>query len=348
MHDFYSDTKALPSKAMLEFGISCPVGDEQKNEDPTTLDLCARVATLLGKEAAVYLPSGTMCNQIAISLHTSPGDEVICEESAHIIHYEGGGPAAMSGVMIHGIRGDHGLFKAADVTGAIRPASRYMPQSRLLCVEQTSNLGGGTVWPLDQLNDVALRARAAGLATHMDGARLMNACVRSGIVAADYTRNYDSCWIDFTKGLGAPVGAVLAGSQEFIDRAWRVKQRIGGAMRQSGVIAAHCIYALENNVERLAKDHSLAAKIAAELTKIPGIQLAGQVETNIIIADLGGDMPTADSLVQRLRSDGVLVGAFGPRRIRIVTHLDVDEKSAEALLACLANHLSKGGIKAAQ
>lgn len=340
MFDFYSDTKTKPSMAMREAVLAADVGDEQKDEDPTTQDLCNRVAALLGKEAAVFLPSGTMCNEIAIRVHTQPGDEIICERSSHIINYETGGPAAISSVMIHAIDGENGMFEPEQVTQAIRPKSRYMPESRLVCVEQTANLGGGAVWPEEKIRNVAQVAKEADLATHMDGARLMNAVVKSGIPADSWTQGYDSCWIDFTKGLGAPVGAVLAGSTEFIHQAWRIKQQIGGSMRQSGVIAAMCLYALENNVDRLADDHDLAASIAQRVSTMGKVTNVLPVETNIVIFDVADDAPDAATLVSLLEDDGVLIGAFGHRRIRIVTHLDVNDDAGNALCRSLEKHLS--------
>lgn len=340
MFDFYSDTKTKPSMAMREAVLTADVGDEQKDEDPTTRELCNRVAMLLGKEAAVFLPSGTMCNEIAIRVHTKPGDEVICERSSHLICYETGGPAAISSVMIHAVDGENGMFEPEQVTQAIRPQSRYMPISRLVCVEQTANLGGGAIWPQDKIRNVAHVAHDAGLATHMDGARLMNAVVKSGVPADTWTQGYDSCWIDFTKGLGAPVGAVLAGSEEFIHQAWRIKQQIGGSMRQSGVIAAMCHYALEHNVDRLTDDHDLATSIAKRVSAMDRVTRVLPVETNIVIFDMAADAPDAASLVSKLEDDGILIGAFGHRRIRIVTHLDVNPKAAEALCQSLEKHLS--------
>ena len=219
MHDFYADTKTKPTPEMRKVVLDCVVGDEQKDEDPTTTELCTRVAELLGKEAAVFLPSGTMCNEIAIKVHTNPGDEVICEDSCHILNFETGGPGAISGVMIKALHGQNGVFDPEQVRAAIRPNSRYMPKSTLLCVEQTANLGGGAIWPLKKLKAVTAVAKEAGLSTHLDGARLMNAVVKTGIPAATYAESFDTVWIDFTKGLGAPVGAVLAGSEEFIGMA---------------------------------------------------------------------------------------------------------------------------------
>ncbi len=325
---------------MREAALDAVVGDEQKDEDPTTRELCERVAALLGKEAAVFLPSGTMCNEIAIRVHTKPGDEVICERSCHLINFETGGPAAISGVMIQPIDGMNGTFTAAQLRQVIRPESRYAPESRLVCVEQTANMAGGAVWPLDQINDVANAAKEAGLATHMDGARLLNAVVKSGISAARWTEGYDSCWIDFSKGLGAPVGAVLAGSSAFINQAWRIKQQIGGAMRQSGILAAMCLYGLDNNVERLAEDHDLAARIAEALATFDHVDRILPVDTNIIIFDVSEGAPTAPEIVASLEQDGILAGAFGERRIRLVTHLDVDKNAGDVLCKSLAALLS--------
>ncbi len=324
---------------MRQTVLDAEVGDEQKAEDPTTTKLCKRVAELLGKEAAVFLPSGTMCNEIAIKVHTHPGDEVICERTCHIVHFEGGGPAAISGAMIHALDGTNGFLDPEQIRSAIRPASRYAPRSRLLCVEQTANLAGGRVWPLDQLKAVSNVAKEAGMATHMDGARLMNAVVQSGISAAEWAESYDSCWIDFSKGLGAPVGSVLAGSQDFIEHAWIVKQQLGGAMRQSGILAAMCLYALDHHVDRLADDHALANSIAERIGKLRSVEKLLPVDTNIVIFDLMPDAPTATELAHLCESDGVIIGDFGERRIRIVTHLDVDQKSGDALCAAMANHL---------
>ena len=339
MIDFYSDTKTKPTRAMREAMLDATVGDEQKFEDPTTTRLEERVAELLGKQAAVFLPSGTMCNQIAVHLHTRPGDEFLCDRTCHIVNSEGGGASAFSGVAPRIIEGVRGVFEPAQVTEAIRPRSRYIPRSSLLCAEQTANMGGGRVWPLKTLAAVAETAKAAGLATHLDGARLMNAVVATGTPARDYCAPYDSCWIDFTKGLGAPVGAVLAGSRSFIERAWALKQRTGGSMRQSGVIAAMCLHALDHHIDRLADDHKLAQRIAAEITLMKGAAALLPVDTNIVIFDLAEDAPDAPTLVERLRAEGVLIGAFGPRRIRIVTHLDVDQAAGEALIAALKRHI---------
>lgn len=341
MYDFYSDTKTKPSRAMREAVLVADVGDEQKDEDPTTRALCERVAALLGKEAAVFLPSGTMCNEIAINAHIRPGEEIICERSCHIVGFEGGAPAAFSGAMIKALDGVHGTLFPDQVEAAISGGSRYTPRSRLVCVEQTANMAGGGVWPVDQLQAVAAVAKRAGLATHMDGARLMNAVVESGVSAKEQCAGYDSCWIDFSKGLGAPVGAVLAGSATFIERAWFIKQQMGGAMRQSGVLAAMCLYALDHNIERLADDHALAKSIAERLRALPNVAQVLPVATNIVIFDLTDDAPSAGELVERCAGDGITIGAFGARRIRVVTHLDVGVQAGNALCDSLARHLSQ-------
>lgn len=335
MHNFYSDTQTKPSRAMLETALTATVGDEQQGADATTRSLEERVAALLGKEDAVFLPSGTMCNQIALRVHCRPGDEVICERTCHIVNFEGGGGSAIAGIAPRTIDGVNGIFQPADVAAAIRPANRHAPISRLLAAEQTANMGGGAVWPHETLGAVATTARQAGLATHMDGARLLNAVVASGVSAAAFAEHYDSVWIDFTKGLGAPVGAALAGSRDFIKEAWRCKQQMGGAMRQSGVIAALCDWALEHNVDRLADDHRLAQTIAAGLREIPAISSILPCETNILIFEVDKDAISAPELAGRLAADGIKLGAFDDRRLRIVTHLDVDEDAAEALLTAL-------------
>src|SRR3954454_21904877 len=231
--NLYSDTQTRPTAAMKDAMMRAEVGDEQHGDDPTVHALCDRMAALTGKQAAMFLPSGTMCNVIAILTHCQKGDEIVAHETAHILTSEGGTHAALTGAQIMGLRGPRGMFSADDLRAAIRPKTRYTPPQRLLEVEQTANIGGGAVWPLAQLNAVAEIAHEQGWATHMDGARLMNACVAAGIAAKDVVAGYDSVWLDFTKGLGAPLGAVLCGSSEFIGAAWRWKQRLGGCRRRT-------------------------------------------------------------------------------------------------------------------
>jgi threonine aldolase len=341
MIDLYSDTRTKPTPGMRRALAEAEVGDEQAMLDPTVNALCERVAELLGKEAAVYLPSGTMCNQIAARVHCRQGDEIILAATAHPIFAESGGPAALAGVMLRGLEGERGMFTADQVRAAIHPlAFRHAPRSRLLEVENTTNVGGGAVWPLARIHEVTGVAREHGLACHMDGARLMNAVVASGTPAADYAAPFDSLWIDFSKGLGAPVGAVLAGPKAFIHEAWRVKQQIGGAMRQAGIIAAACLYALDHHVERLAEDHANARHLAEGLAGIPGVAIdPGSVETNIVWFEVEGRMSAAD-VSSALRERDVLIGAYGQRRMRAVTHLDVGRADIDAALRTLARILS--------
>lgn len=337
--DLYSDTKSLPTDAMRQFMMAAEVGDEQKDEDRNVLALCERVAGLLGKEAAVFLPSGTMCNEIALAVHCRPGEEVICDRSAHIINFEAGGPGALAGVMIKAVAGERGMFSAEQLRQAIRPDSRYAPVSRLVCIEQTANLGGGAIWPLGAIEDVAAVARNAGLALHLDGARLLNAVVETGIAAAAYAQPFDSAWLDLTKGLGCPVGAVLAGSREFTRQAWRLKQRWGGAMRQSGFLAAAGLYALDHHVERLADDHANARLLAAGLKGIPGIAVSGAIETNMVFFDIAETGLTAQQLVSVLKASGIGLGAFGATTIRAVTHLGISRADIERTISAIGDAL---------
>jgi threonine aldolase len=313
------------------------VGDEQRGLDPTTRELQDRVARLLGHEAGLFLPSGTMCNEIALRLHIRPGgDELIVDRTAHPVNYEAGGPAQLAGAMVRTLEGDRGVFEAAQVEAALRtPGDRHEPRSRLVSVEQTTNMGGGRVWPLETIREVLGIARAHDLRAHLDGARLMNAVVASGISAKDYAGGFDTAWIDFTKGLGAPVGAVLVGSRELIDEAWRWKQMLGGAFRQSGIVAAGCLYALDHNVDRLATDHENARVLAEGLAELPGVTLdPSSVETNIVIFGV----EDAPALVEKL-ADRVELSAVDTRRVRAVTHLDVSREDVERALEAVAEEL---------
>jgi threonine aldolase len=331
--DLYSDTLTKPTAEMRQFMCNAEVGDEQKGEDPTVNLLQNTVAELLGKEAAVFLPSGTMCNQIAIKLHCRPGDEVLLDKTAHPLNFEGGAPAALSGVMVRGLEGVRGVFTAEQVKAAVRPMSRYQPRTRLVSVEQTSNLGGGTVWRLQTIQAVCTMARQHQLATHLDGARLFNAVVASGVAASNYAAGFDSAWIDLSKGLGAPVGAVLAGSKDFITEAWQWKQRLGGAMRQAGIIAAGGVYALKHHVQRLAEDHLHARLLAEGLAEIPGLTLNPlEVETNIVIFDVSQTGVSAQEFVSRLSAHGLRMSAYGHSTLRAVTHLDISRRDVEQAL----------------
>ena len=326
--DLYSDTITRPTEGMRRFMANAEVGDEQKREDPSTRHLEEQVSELLGKEEAVFLPSGTMCNQIAIRVHCGPGDEIILDKTAHVRNHEGAGAAALSGAFVYPVEGRRGIFDREELEAAIRPINNHHPRSRLVIVEQTSNGGGGTVWPLETIEEVCDTAEKWGLARHMDGARLLNAVAESGISAQTYAAPFDSVWIDFSKGLGAPVGAALAGSREFIDEAWRWKHQFGGAMRQSGVIAAAGTYALMNHVDRLAEDHANARVLGAGIDAIEGIR-AEPVTTNMVFFDVSELGCTAMEFNDALMAHGIRVSTPGGTRCRALTHLDVFRQDVE-------------------
>ena len=343
MVNLYSDTQTRPTPEMRAAIAAAEVGDEQRGDDPTVRALEERVAALLGHEAAVFLPSGTMCNEIAIRLHIRPGgDEILLGRETHPLRFEGGAPAALSGAVMTVVDGEAGMFTPDALDAAIRahPAGdRYAPRPRLVCVEQPTNMGGGRVWPLEQVEAVVEVARSHGLRTHLDGARLMNAVVASGIDAASWAGRFDSAWVDFTKGLGAPVGACLAGSAELISEAWRWKQMLGGAMRQAGIIAAGGLYALDHHVDRLADDHARARRLADGLGGLPGVELdPAMVETNILVFAV----PDAPAFCDVLAREDVLVIPLDARRVRAVTHLDVDDAGIERALEAAAAALGAG------
>jgi threonine aldolase len=340
MVNLYSDTQTRPTPEMREAIARAEVGDEQRRADPTVVALEERVAALLGHEAAVFLPSGTMCNEIAIRLHIRPGgDEILLGRDTHPLRFEGGAPAAVSGAVMTVVEGEASMFTAEALDAAIRAhpsGDRYAPRPRLLCVEQPTNMGGGRLWPLAQVEAVLAVARDHGLRAHLDGARLLNAVVASGVEAATWTRGFDSAWVDFTKGLGAPVGACLAGSAELVAEAWRWKQMLGGAMRQAGIVAAAGLYALDHHVERLADDHARARRLAEGLARLPGVDIEpATVETNIVIFSV----PDAPAFCDALRRADVMMLAVDPRRVRAVTHLDVDDSGIERALDAAADVL---------
>jgi threonine aldolase len=349
MVNLFSDTQTRPTPEMRDAIARAEVGDEQRRDDPTTIALEERVAALLGHEAAVFLPSGTMCNEIAIRLHIRPGgDEILLGRDTHPLRFEGGAPAALSGAVMTIVEGEASMFTADALDAAIRehaPGDRYAPRPRLVCVEQPTNMGGGRVWPLNEVQAVLDVARAHGLRAHLDGARLMNAAVASGVDAASWARGFDTAWLDFTKGLGAPVGACLAGSAELIAEAWRWKQMLGGAMRQSGIVAAAGLYALDHHVDRLADDHARAKRLAEGLAELPGVVLDPQtVETNIVIFSV----PDAPAFCAALEREGVGMLPVGPDRVRAVTHLDVDDDGIERALRAARGALdATGGVRVA-
>ena len=333
--NLYSDTQTRPTDGMRQAIAGAEVGDEQKREDPTVNRLQDRVAELLGHDAGLFLPSGTMCNGIGFRLHIrAGGDELLLHRWSHPIVAEAGGPAELAGAMVNRLDGDGGMFTADAVEEALWPEDRYMPRSRLVAVEQTTNMGGGRVWPLEQIRAVQDVAERHGMRTHLDGARLLNAVVASGVSAADYASGFHTAWLDFSKGLGAPVGAVLCASRELIEEAWRWKQMLGGAMRQAGVLAGGCLYALDHHVERLAEDHENACVLADGLRSI-GLDVLPQ-ETNIVIASV--DDPAA--VIAALAAEDVRISSAGRGRIRCVTHLDVDRAGVDTALAAFEKVLA--------
>src|ERR1700744_2024339 len=325
-----SDTQTRPTRGMREAMARAEVGDEQIGDDPSVNLLCERVAGLLGKQAAVFVPSGTMCNVAATLVHCRPGDEILAHGSAHIIAREGGAHAALGGFQITALSGADGQFTPETFRKALHPRTRYQPPQVLVSVEQTANIGGGTIWKKAALDEIVSIAHAAGMATHMDGARVLNAAVAPGISARDMASGWDSAWIYFSKGLGAPIGGAIAGSRAFIDQVWRWKQRLGGSMRQAGVAAAACVYALDHHVDRLADDHANARALARGLTQIEGIEVQ-QPETNLVFFKPDGAGVSADRMVAELRKRGVLLATMDGR-IRACLHLDVTADMVEEMV----------------
>lgn len=333
--NLYSDTQTQPTPAMRQAMANAPVGDEQRGEDPTVNSLCERVAELLGMEAALYLPSGAMCNLIAIKTHTQPGDAIICERECHIVRAECGGAGLASGVIIDPIDSADGIFSVNEVEDRVRHLSLglYAPPPRLLCIENTHNFAGGTVWPIARLDAMAETAPKLGLSSHIDGARMMNAAVALGVPARRLCRGYDSVWIDFSKGLGAPVGAALAGSRAFIDKARRYKHLFGGAMRQAGIIAAGALYALEHNIDRLADDHANATRFADGLLNIGGFALVNgrMPQTNIVFFNITKPGIEAADFAKAMKERGVDLSLLHGR-LRAVTHLNVSTPDIDRAL----------------
>jgi threonine aldolase len=328
--DLRSDTVTRPTPGMRAAMQAAEVGDDVFHEDPTVNRLEEKVAALLGKEAAVYLPSGTMSNQIGVKAHTQPGDELLCDVKCHIVNNEAGGPAALSGVMCRTIEGDCGVLDVTQLDGKVRGANEHHARTRLVCLENTHNKGGGRVYPLEQIHAISAWARRNGLAMHLDGARLWNAVVATGTPAKTWGEPFDSVSVCFSKGLGAPVGSALAGPREYIARARRVRKLFGGGMRQAGVIAAAALYALENHVERLAEDHRNARVIAGAIADTPGLRLTPpEVETNLIWFEVDPELGPAKAVAAALKERGVLVHIMGPTALRACTHLDVSAAQAE-------------------
>lgn len=333
--DLRSDTVTKPTPAMREAMCAAPVGDDVFGEDPTVNALETRMARLFGHEAGLFCASGTMANQIAINVHTRPGDEVICDEGAHIYRYEGGGTMATSGCSMKLLQGDRGRYTAEQVQEAVNdPANPHLPISRMVSVENSANRGGGSIWSLATVARLRTTCNERGLALHMDGARLFNAMAVDGHTASAWGAPFHSVSICLSKGLGAPVGSVLIGSKEFVDRARRVRKRIGGGMRQAGMLAAAGLYALDHHVARLGEDHRRAQHLGEALSKRTDVHEVLPVETNIVVASLSpGSDPAA--MVAKFKEQGVLVALFGPRTVRMVTHLGIDDQAMEQALAAI-------------
>ncbi|MEL6900017.1 MAG: low-specificity L-threonine aldolase [Cyanobacteria bacterium J06606_4] len=338
MIDLRSDTVTQPTPEMRQAMLQAPVGDDVLGDDPTVQALEAYVADLLGKEAAVYMPSGTMTNQVALRSHTQPGDEIVLEAEAHIYYYEGGGPAALSGVTCRLIPGEGGVFSAADIERSLRPSDPHFPHTRLVCVENTHNRSGGRIFPLSTIRDIAEVCDRHQLRLHMDGARFWNACVATGISEAEYAAPFDTVSVCFSKGLGAPVGSALVGTAEQMARARRFRKMFGGGMRQAGIIAAGALYALQHQRDRLADDHDNAQKLAQGLQDIKGISIdVAAVETNIVNFEVTHH--GAAEVVKSLAQAGVGVLASGPNKIRAVTNLMVSSAQISQAIEEIAKAL---------
>jgi threonine aldolase len=336
--DLRSDTKTKPSAGMRAAMATAAVGDEQLDEDPSVNALTARVAALTGKSRGLFLPSGTMCNLIAVLVHCRPGDEVIAADISHLISSESGGAAAIAGTQIRPVRTERGIFTAEQAEAVMRPKKINAPATRLIHVEQTVNRGGGAIWPIDTLRGLASFAREQRLPVHMDGARLMNAVVGSGVAADEFGNCCDSLWLDLSKGLGCPVGAVLVGDDGFIDAARRWKFRLGGAMRQAGVIASAGLYALDHHVERLRIDHENAYRLAESLKSVASLSVWAP-ETNLVFFEVDPSRMSASELERALPEMGIGIGVEGTTTLRAVTHLDVDAAGIKEASAAIARIL---------
>jgi len=332
--DLRSDTVTRPTEEMREIIASAVVGDDVFGEDPTVNRLQEKVANLLGKEAALFVASGTMGNQTCIKAHTQPGDEVICDYDSHIFNYEGGAPAMLSGVQLHPIHAERGILKADQIEAVIRPSDHHYAQTRLIALENTHNRGGGSIYPLEEMKAIYNLAHSHGLSVHLDGARLWHASVATGIPLAEYARYADSVTVCLSKGLGAPVGSVVAGSAQFIERVHRYRKMFGGGMRQAGILAAAGIYAIDNHFERLAQDHRRAQMLARALAEMPGIEInPADVETNIVIFRLDPRRFSAAAWCQKAAEENILMLPFGPDRVRMVTHLHITDRDVDEVIS---------------
>ncbi len=331
--DLRSDTVTRPTPAMRKAMSEAEVGDDVFGEDPTVNALQEKIANLLGKEAALFVPSGTMANQLSIKSHTQPGDEVIIEASSHPYNFEGGAGAALSGIQFQCLKGVRGILDASQIEEAIRPADHHFPVTRLVCLENTHNRGGGSIYPLEKMVEIYQLAKSKGLLLHLDGARLWNASVATGTKPHEYAQWADSVSVCLSKGLGAPIGSLVASSKLFIDRVHRFRKMFGGGMRQVGIIAAAGIYALDHHLERLKEDHQNAKRLAVSLKEFKGVSIDPKhVETNIVIFDVANTGMIGSQVAEAMKKEGVLIHAFGKTQIRLVTHLDVTAADIEIAL----------------
>ena len=329
--DLRSDTVTKPTPAMREAMAQAEVGDDVYGEDPTVNRLEALAAEMLGKEAAVFVPSGVMGNQLALRLHTRPGDEVIVDSTSHLIRYEGGSASSLSGVQLVCVPGNRGRLSPESVEAAIRPKGLHNPPTTLVCLEQTHNVGGGSIYSLEVIHQIAEVARTHGLSLHLDGARLFNAVVSTGVAAADYARPFDTVSFCLSKGLGAPVGSMVVSDAARVQTLRRLRKVFGGGMRQVGILAAAGVYALEHHIARLAEDHMNAHYLATLLEGIPGVVVdVKAVETNMVMFQVPHSSKTTDRLLADCREAGVLLNAMGDRAFRVVTHLDVNHEDIVA------------------
>ncbi|MBK6370627.1 MAG: aminotransferase class V-fold PLP-dependent enzyme [Flavobacteriales bacterium] len=336
MIDLRSDTVTRPTSAMRAAMMAAEVGDDVFGEDPTVNALEERIARLFGHEAGMFCPSGTMANQIAVNIHTRPGDEVICDEGAHIYRYEGGGTMVNSGCSVKFVPSDRGRFTAERVQEAINDDQQWLTRTRLVNFENTCNRGGGAVWDIAEVDRIKAICKTNGLALHMDGARIFNAMAATGESPADWGARCDTISICLSKGLGAPVGSVLIGSKELMRQARRVRKRLGGGMRQAGLLAAACHYALDHHVDRLKDDHRRAALLEAKLLTLPYVSSVMPVRTNIVIFTLANEQ-AAEPFLAKLNHRGVRAVAFGPSMVRMVLHLDVDDKDISHVITQLTD-----------
>ncbi|MBN2105545.1 low-specificity L-threonine aldolase [bacterium] len=330
MIDLRSDTVTRPTPSMREAMEKADVGDDVFGEDPTINQLQEKVAAITGKEDGLFVASGTMANQVSIKTHTQPGDEIILETGSHIFHYESGAPAFLSGVQLQTINGKHGVITSKQIEAVIRPQSMHCAQTRLIWLENTHNRAGGTVFPLEEIRKIRVLSDSHALFMHLDGARLWNAHIATGIPLSEYARYFDSVSVCFSKGLGAPVGSMILGSAEFIHRARRIRKIFGGGMRQAGIIAAGALYAVEHHISRMKEDHDNARFLAEILSALPGVHVdLTSVQTNIVYFDVSQTGKNGDTIQELLQKNGVQVISVGPTRLRAVTHLDISRQQIE-------------------